>query len=167
MMNNLIAANPEITNFLDVFKVTRISKEDTKLASLYVKNSQRRYLNWQSETATKNSQENGEVQQRSLEAKAKFDSDLADKENNNKERLGLLTGAFDLLAKGIELEPQMKATLNGIIQNVAMPLMAENEVMRQAAVQAQQEQMEQAQGQEQPNEPPMIEQQEQPQMQAA
>jgi hypothetical protein len=167
MMNNLIAANPEITNFMDVFKIVRVSKENSKLASLLIKNSQRRFLNWQSETATKNSQENGQIQQQSLEAKAKFDNDLADKQQNNEERNLMLKGAFSLMEKGITIDPSIQAVLNGVILNVGIPLAAENEIMKNAAIQAQQEQAEQMQGQEQPNEQPMIEQQEQPQMQVA
>ncbi len=49
------------------------------------------------------------------------------------------------MGKGITVEPQVQAILNGVIVNSGIPLAAENEIMKNAAAQAQQEQQAQQQ----------------------
>jgi hypothetical protein len=154
MMNNMIAAAPDMMNFINPFRIMRVAKENTKLAELFLLNGQKRYIKWQADTATKNSQENGQIQQQSLQQKAEADSMLMDKEQNNEERNILLKGALDAIAKGVPLDENTKVVFDAILQNVAMPLMAENAEIQQAlaaaAMQAQEGQMAPQQEQVQP-----------------
>ena len=135
----MIRSMPEIINFLDPFKIRRVAQSDTKLAELLMRNAQKRFMKWQAETASKNSQENAEIQQASMQAKAEADGQLMDKQQNNEERNILLKGALDIMAKGVPVDPGIKAILDGVLINISMPLMAENEQMRAAAQQAEME----------------------------
>lgn len=56
MMNQAIAASPELISFLDPFRMMRIAKEDVKLAELLFRNAQKKYIQFQQQTAQQNQQ---------------------------------------------------------------------------------------------------------------
>ena len=161
MLNTAMANNERLILYIDPFKLIKMCRENAELAFLYFKNGQKRYLRTEQQIAQQNSEQNAQIQQSSMEAKAKGDSELKDKELNGKERLALVTGAFDLLKTGNTLPPELQPVLMGIIQNVSLPLMVENEQIRQGIQQAQMQQQEQMEQQQQAvpmNEPQQLQQ---------
>lgn len=138
-VQNAIATNQQLILYLNPMKLLRIAKENVMLAELYFKNAMKRYIKTEQQIAQQNSQNNAEIQKASYEAKAKGDNELKDKELQGKERLALLTGAFDLLKTGNPIPSELNGVLTGIIANVSLPLMAENEKIKQELIQAQQQ----------------------------
>lgn len=158
MLNNAIAKNDRFILYCDPFKLLKMCRDSYELAFLYFRNCQKRMIRTEQEIATKQQQDNAQVQTQSLQAKSEADNKLMDKELNGKERLALLEGAFSVLTKGVEIPEELKPVLSGIIQNVSMPLMIENEQMKQGIVQMQQQQL-QEQQQSVPMQQPIQEQQ--------
>jgi len=147
MMNAAIASNPQLIVYIDPFKIMRIAKEDVRLAELYFRQGQKKYIKTEQEKAAANSQQNMESQLASVQEKAKSDSNLIDKQNLAKEKQILLQGAFDLLKAGIPISADLQPIMTGIIENISMPLMVENQQLQQGIQQMQQEMMAQQQEQ--------------------
>lgn len=148
-IDTAIAANPQFVVYIDPFKIMRIAKEDVKLGELYYKQAMKRMIKTEQENAAKNSEQNAQIQQASMQAKAQGDAQLEDVKNKAKDKQILLTGAFELMKNGIQVDPQLQQIFNGVIQNVGMPLMVENQQMQQGIMQMQQQQAEEAAMQEQ------------------
>ena len=177
-LNQALQSNPELIMFLNPFQITRIAKEDVKLAEQFVRQAQKKMMLWKQQQAEQNSQQNAQVQQQSLQMKAAFDKDqmqtemglkgdLMDRESRNKILETFITGSLAVEAKGLDLQPEWKPLQQEIIANILMPLFAQNMqnvgtlgsaiqmqqqklLEQQQAAQAQQQQMMQQNGQ-QPN----------------
>jgi hypothetical protein len=158
MLNNAITSNPLMVKYIDPFKIMRIAKENVELAELYFRQGQKRYLKSEQEIAQQNSQQNAEIQQQSIMAKAQSDMTLEARRNAAKQKEIVLQGLFDLAKANIPVPSALNPIVNELIQNIQMPLVAENDQIEMAmaqqaeqqAQQAEQQQMEQGQmGQEQ------------------
>ena len=176
MMNNAIASNPQLIIYLDPFKATRIAKENVQLAELYFRQAQKRYIKTEQEKAQSNSEQNAQIQQASMQAKAQGDTALIEKTNFAKEKQIVLQGMFDLAKANIPVPVELQQLISDMLQNVELPISVQNQQRQQALQQAQQqaqqqqqqqmEQMQQGQGmpeeqQEPQQEPQLQEQQEQ------
>ena len=147
MMNNSISANPQLLLYIDPFKITRIAKENVELAEMYFRNGQKRMIKAEKENAATNSQQNAEIQQASLQAKAQGDAVLENKKSQAKEREIVMQGMFDLAKANIPLPPQLIPLVNSLLQSVEVPLEMQNQQMMQAIQQQQQQEQQQAQQQ--------------------
>lgn len=149
MLNNAITANPLMIKYIDPFKIMRIAKENVELAELYFRQGQKRYLKSEQEIAQQNSQQNAEIQQQSIMAKAQSDMTLEARRNAAKQKEIVLQGLFDLAKANIPVPAALNPIVNELIQNIQMPLVAENDQIEQAmaqqAQQAEQQQMDQGQ----------------------
>lgn len=161
MLNNAIAASPLLIKYIDPFKIMRIAKENVELAELYFRQGQKRFLKTEQEIATQNSQQNAQIQQVSMQAKAKGDMELEEKRNVAKEKQIVLQGIFDLAKANIPVPTELQQVVNSMLQNVEVPIAVENDMQQQALMQQQQMQQQQQQEMEQP----MDQQQEQQQLQ--
>jgi hypothetical protein len=141
-VNTAIASNPELVVYLDPFKIMRIAKEDVKLAELYFRQAQKRYIKSKTEQTQQNSEQNIQGQIASAQSKAQGDMELQKAEAQAAERLAIVQGAFTLAQKGVGVPPQLMQVLTGVITNIAIPLMAENQQM-QAQMQQQMQQAQQ------------------------
>jgi hypothetical protein len=150
MMNNAMASNPQLVMYLDPFKVVRIARENVELAELYFRQAQKKFIKTEQENAQNNSQQNAEIQQASMQAKAQGDNALLDKQTQAKEREIILQGMFDLAKANIPVPVELKPLVAEMLQNVEMPLVMDNHQLEMAMQQqAQQEQQAmQMQGQE-------------------
>ena len=157
MMNNAIASNPQLILYVDPFKITRIAKENVQLAELYFRDGQKRYIKTEQEKAATNSQQNAQIQQASMQAKAQGDAALLDKQTQAKQREIIIQGMFDLAKANIPMPSELKPLVAEMLQNVEMPLMMDNQQMEQAI---QQQQMQQQQAAMQQQQGPQEEQQE-------
>jgi len=169
MMNNAIASNPQLIIYLDPFKAMRIAKENVSLAELYFRQAQKRYIKTEQEKAQANSEQNAQIQQSSMQAKAQGDSALLDKQTQAKQREIIIQGMFDLAKASIPMPVELKPLIAEMLQNVEMPLMMDNQQMEQAIQQQEmeaQQQMMQQQGQQgSPEEEQMMMEQQQMQQQ--
>jgi hypothetical protein len=145
MMNNAIASNPQLVIYLDPFKAMRIAKENVALAELYFRQAQKRYIKTEQEKAQANSEQNAQIQQSSMQAKAQGDAALLDKQTQAKQREIIIQGMFDLAKANIPMPAELKPLVAEMLQNVEMPLMIDNQQMEQSIQQQQMEQMQQQQ----------------------
>jgi hypothetical protein len=132
MLNIAVQSNPEVAVYIDQFKILRIAKEDVKLAELYYRQGMKRMMKAQQEMAARNSEQNAQIQQASMQAKAEGDSQLEDKKNQAKERQIVMQGIIDLAKANIPMPEELKALAADLIKNVAAPLSVENQQMEQA-----------------------------------
>lgn len=158
-MNQALAANPPLINYLDPFKLMRIAKENVKLAELYFRNSMKRMIRSEQERAQQQSEQNAQVQAMAAQQKAQGDMHLLEVQNkmkaieidtqsqNKKEEI-VLQGYFELLKVGVQMPPEMKQIINALVPNIAIPIAQENQettqqvaMQQMAAMQQQQEQV--------------------------
>lgn len=175
MMNNAIASNPQLILYIDPFKITRIAKENVQLAELYFREGQKRYIRTEQEKAQRNSEQNAQIQQASMQAKAQGDAMILDKQTQAKQREIIIQGMFDLAKANIPMPVELKPLVAEMLQNIEMPLVMDNNQMemamqqqqmeeQQAAMQAQEQQMQEGamqEGEKMLQEEQQIEQQEQ------
>jgi len=143
MMNNSIASNPQLIIYLDPFKAMRIAKENVSLAELYFRQAQKRYIKTEQEKAQMNSEQNAQIQQSSMQAKAQGDAALLDKQTQARQREIIIQGMFDLAKASIPMPVELKPLIAEMLQNIEVPLAIDNQQMEQALQQQQMEQMQQ------------------------
>ncbi len=160
MMNNSITANPQLVLYLDPFKIMRVAKENVELAELYFRQAQKKYIKSEQERAQTNSEQNAQIQQASMKAKAQGDAALQSAQTQSRQKEIVLQGLFDLAKAGIPVPSELQQVVSGVIQNFDVPLELENQQMMQNIQQQQMEQEQMAQQEGQPQEE-MIEEQEQ------
>ncbi len=143
MMNNAITANPQLVLYLDPFKVMRIAKENVQLAELYFRSAQKRFLKTEQEKNQTNMEQNAQVQQASLQAKAQADSALSQQQALIKEKEIILQGVFDLAKASIPVPAELQQIVASMLQNVTVPLAVQNQQQEQAIMQQQQQEQQQ------------------------
>jgi hypothetical protein len=153
MMNQAMASNPQLIIYIDPFKIMRIAKENAELGELYFRQGQKKYIKTEQQNAQNNSEQNAQIQQASMQAKAQGDAALLDKQTQAKQREIMLQGIFDLAKANIPLPPALEQLAQELFQNIEMPLVMDNQQEEMAIQQMQQQQMQaeqqQMQGQEQ------------------
>jgi hypothetical protein len=151
MMNNAITANPQLILYIDPFKIMRIAKENVQLAELYFRQGQKRFIKTEQEKAQSNSEQNAQIQQASMQAKAQGDAVLEDKKTQAQQREIIIQGMFDLAKANIQIPAELQPLVNELISSVEVPLTLQNDQMEKQIQQAQMQEQAAAeqQGQEQ------------------
>ena len=151
-MNQAIASNPAFAMYLDTFKVLRIAKEDIKLAEEYYRIAMKKMLESQQQQAMQNQQMTiqGQMQaaqvaeeekRKSLEMEIEIKKRISEAETNNAIKKSMIEGIFGLYQKGVPVPQELKMLEQEIIQNIAMPIIAENvETINKAMEEAQMQQ---------------------------
>ena len=147
MMNNAIATNPQFIMYIDPFKVMRIAKENASLAELYFRQAQKKFIKTEQEKAQANTEQNAQVQQASMQAKAQADAALSQQQALTKEKEIILQGVFDLAKASLPVPAELQQLVASMLQNVSVPIAVQNQQQEQALMQ-QQQQAEQQQMQE-------------------
>jgi len=149
-MNQALAANPALIQYLDPFKLKRIAKEDVKLAELYLRNAMKKMIRSEEVKAQQAAEQNAQVQAMAAQQKAEGDMQLLQVQNQmkaleiseqskaKKEEL-VLGGYFDLLKAGVQMPAEMKAIINQLVPNITMPLVQGNQQMIQGIMSESQE----------------------------
>lgn len=141
MLNQAVASTPDLVMYMDQFKIMRLAKENIKLGELYFVQAQKKMLKSKAEQATKNAQENGQIQIQSAqaasegEAKVKLlEGQLKMKEMEadikGKKEIAALTSVLKMYELGV-MRPEIQPFAMAIIQNVGIPVAVENMEMRQ------------------------------------
>lgn len=162
-MNQALASNPQLALYLDTFKVLRIAKEDVKLAEEYYRVAMKKMVESQQQQAIQNQQMTiqGQIasaqaaeqeKQKSLAMELEMKKQISDAETTNELKKSMVAGLFGIYQKGLQVPQELKELEREVLQNIALPLFAENvsniEAMGSAAQQMQQ-QMAAQQGQQQ------------------
>lgn len=178
-MNQAIASNPDFPLYIDTFKILRIAKEDVKLAEEYYRMSMKKMIETKQAQAQQNQQMTiqGQMQsaqlaeeerRKSLQEELAVKKQISDAQTNNELKKVMVTGLFGIYEKGLPIPEELKALQSEIIQNIALPLFAENVANIDAyANQMEQMQQQQQQGQQEGEEQGQEQMQEQPEMQQA
>ena len=150
MMQQGLASNPQLIIYVNPFQLMRVAKEDVKLAENLFRQSQKKMVISQQEQAAQQSQMNAQVQMQSAQAAEQEKRTTMQMEvegkgqlevllSKEKQKSTILEGIFSIYAKGLPVPAELKALETEILQNVALPLFAENMAQTQAmAQQAQQ-----------------------------
>jgi hypothetical protein len=175
-MNQSLAANPPLIQYLDPMKLMRIAKENVKLAELYLRNSMKRMIRAEAEKAQQQSEQNAQVQAQAAQMKAQGDLQLqTQKLQMEKEmaeykalqdmKVEIVRGSFVVAAKGAEAQMPswLMPIITQLVPNITIPIGLENQQMTQGIQQQQQEMQEPVQEGSQGS--PEMEQQEQMQPQ--
>lgn len=165
-LNQQLAASPELSMFLDPFKLMRVAKENTKLAELFYRNAQKRMLRNQQQQQQAAQQQ--QVQGAQAAAQAKSDGDfklaqaktyleiqIAEAQAKANNETALLTGIMGLYQAQLAIPPELVPLRNAVFQSVQLSLAQENkhtiaEMSMEDAAQNQQQQGQDQGQQEQP-----------------
>jgi len=137
MMNQAIAASPELIQFIDPFQMMRVAAEDVKLAETLFRQGQKKMLLWQQQMAQQNQQQtiDGQIQSATVSEKEKRKSMIQEVTmkgqieamvSQEKQKEALITGFMGALQKGVAIPIEWKGVETEIIKNVAIPLFAQN-----------------------------------------
>lgn len=182
MMNQVILSNQDILQFIDPFQLTRVAKENVKLAEMMFRQGQKKMIIYQAQMQQQNQQATiqGQIQSAQAAEQAKQESTAQEiqlsqsKETalaKERQKEALINGFMGALGKGVVIPTEWKQVEMELIRNIALPLFAEN-VANDAALEdaTQEANQQQMQGQPQPMQQQDLSQQEniqQPAEQAA
>jgi hypothetical protein len=157
IMQQAISSNPQFSMYIDTFKILRIAKEDVKLAEEYYRIAMKKMMEDQQMQAQQNQQATiqGQIasaqaaeteKRKSLQMELEIKKQISDAETNNDLKKSMVAGLFGIYQKGLQVPAELKTLEQEIIQNIALPLFAENIANVHAfAAQAQQQQESQPQ----------------------
>jgi hypothetical protein len=159
-MNQALASNPQFAMYIDTFKILRIAKEDVKLAEEYYRISMKKMLETQQAQAQMNQQQTiqGQIaaaqaaeaeKRKTLEMDLAIKKQISDMQTANDLKKTMIAGLFGIYQKGLQVPQELKALEQEVLQNIALPLFAENMGNEAAMAQGMQEaQMQQQEGME-------------------
>jgi len=169
-MNQAIGSNPDLVLFCDPFQLMRVAQEDVKLAETLFRQCQKKMLLHQQMVAQQNQQQtiNGQIaaaqsaeqeKRKSLQDELEVKQKISDAETSNKLKEMIGTGLLGILQKGLPIPTEWKGVETEFIQNIGLPLFAQNvarmaELSSQMQPQQQEEDQEQVPEQQQINQPP-------------
>ena len=109
-----------------------------------------------------NTEQNAQVQQASMQAKAQADAALSQQQALTKEKEIILQGVFDLAKANLPVPAELQQLVASMLQNVSVPIAFQNQQQEQALMQqqqqAEQQQMQQMQEEGAPQEMEMQQQ---------
>lgn len=180
-LQQAIISTQELVLYIDPFQLMRVAKEDVKLAEVLFRRGQKRMIEGQMKQAQQNAQLNAQAQQQSLQMKQQADKDfmvneitlkgaLEDNLSKNKQKEAIINMIGGILSKGLPIPSEWKGVETEIIQNIGLPLFAENMANVQAIQQgiaAQQGQQPQSvqEEQQEPMQETQAQEQQEPQLQ--
>ncbi len=175
LLNQAMNTTPELTLFVDPFRLVRIAQEDVKLAETLFRQGQKKMLLWKEETAKQNQDATFKAQnqaaitaeeekRKSMQYEVNTKGTIEVAISKEKQKEALITGFMGAMQKGIAIPSEWKGVESELIQNLALPLFSENmqnvktieQGERQAQEQDANEQLQQSQ--EQSNTQPQLNQ---------
>lgn len=143
ILNQAIAANPDLVTFCDPFQLVRVAKEDVKLAEVLFRHAQKKMILWQRQTAAENQQQVIEGQIASAQAaeeakretenqkgdidikKAQITADAA----NKSAIVNMVTSLLKPQAEGgsPQIPAELKPVVSAVIDNIMVSAIAATE----------------------------------------
>ena len=163
MLNAMVQTNPEMSIYIDPFQLMRVAKEDVTLAEVLLRQGQKRMYLESMQKAQQQSEMNAQIQMQSaqaaeMEKRKTMEMELQTKAqieamvSREKQKETILSGIFGIYQKGMQIPESLKALESEIINNVALPLFAENMAIQQQMSGGAEEEQPEEQGQEEPQE---------------
>ena len=163
LMGQAVASNPDLILYIDPFQLMRIAREDAKLAEIMFRQGQKKMILSKQEQAAQQSQMNAQSQAQAAqlaeqEKRSTMEMEIQGKTqietiiSKEKQKQAIINGIFGIYQKGMQVPSELKSLESEIIQNLALPLFAENQSNMQMMAQ-QQEQDQMAQQQEEAGNP--------------
>lgn len=170
MMNQTIAASPELLSFLDPFRLMRVAKEDVKLAELLFRHAQKKLIQYQQQTARENQEATFNAQIASAKVSEEEKRKTKEMEVDGDIKKGQQTAlaqnqsaVLSLVATLLKpsgeggaagtIPPELKPLVNAVIDNIMVGAVASTEeqkmAIRQQIQQSRQAEQEQLMMQEQ------------------
>ncbi len=176
-MQKALDNTPELALFITPFQLTRVAQEDVKLAELLFRQGQKKMLLWKQQTAQENQQTTIQGQIASAQAaeqskqqteQVKIDGDLqkVKMEGETMNKNAVVAMVTSLLSKGMPIPANLIPVVNVVMENIIIPLAAENDQQKVAIIQQYQQAQQEQQGQMQQAPQGQIPQQQQPQQQS-
>ena len=181
-INAMMQAQPDLILYLNPEKLKRIAEENVKLAEQFLRQGQRRALIGKEKQSAQQSKMNADNQQQagiavekekqnSIQIEISMKTQLETILSNNKQKEAILHLFAGIYAKGLPVPDNLKQLEAELIQNLGLPLLANNiqteQQMQQAGQQQPQQGQQQQQGQAQPQGQPQGQPQEDSQTQQA
>lgn len=145
-INQGLAANPSLIEYLDPMQLMHIAKSNLKLAQMFFRNAQEKMYVGEMQKAQANSMQQAQVQAQANQAAEQEKrvtkqmegqvevlkaTTAADGQSKNTVLTGIMNMYVESMKTGASLPPEMKALAGIVLQNVAIPAMAENEEMKE------------------------------------
>jgi hypothetical protein len=138
LMGQAIASNPDLILYIDPFQLMRMAREDAKLAELMFRQGQKKMILSKQQQASQQSQMNAQSQaqaaqvaeqakQQTLQVEFQTKSQIESMISREKQKQSIINGIFGIYQKGMEVPDSLKSLESEIIQNLALPLFAENQ----------------------------------------
>lgn len=141
-LQQALAANPDLIMYVDTFKLTRLAKEDVKLAEVYFRQSMRKMLQSKIAQTQQNQQATFQAQSQAAQDKAAGDQQIETIKGELVLKNTALAGLLTLYAKG-PLPAALQPLEQALITNILIPTVAENQQQQQQMTQAMQTQEQQ------------------------
>ena len=161
MMNQAMAASPDLVLFVDPFQLLRVAKEDIKLAEAIFRRGQKKMLLYNQQTAAENQQATiqGQMQAAQVaeqekratkEQEGMVDIKKAQMTAEAQNRTSVLNMASAIYLKhmetGLPIPPELQPLIQSVMENVALSAVVSTDEQKQA-IQAQMQAAQQAQAQ--------------------
>lgn len=145
IMNNALAINQDLILFINPFELSRIAKEDVKLSESLFRQGQKKMLIHRAQEIKQNqdatfmaqneSNKTAEEGKRETEkVKGDIDVEKVRMQNEGANKNAVLAMVTSLLSKGEPIPPQYQPLVNAVMENMMIPLVVENEQVRQELV---------------------------------
>lgn len=145
-LNQGIAANPQLIQYLDPMQLMNIAKSNLKLAQMFFRSAQEKMYVGEMQKAQANSQQQAQIQMQAAQAaeqekrmtkKEEIDGEIIKvaKAGESQSKNTVLTGVMNIwqesMKSGVPVPPQILALSDIVLKNVALPAMAQNDIILQ------------------------------------
>lgn len=131
MMNQAIQSNPQLIQFIDPFKIMRISRENIKLGEVYFRQSMKKMVQFEQQMQQQNQQANIQGQSQAAQDKASGDQMTETVKGQLTLKNTALAGLFSVYAKG-PLPPELQALSKVLMADVLVMAQGDMQMAQQA-----------------------------------
>lgn len=150
-MQKALDTTPELALFITPFQLSRVAKEDVKLAELLFRNGQRKMLKWKESTTQQNQQATiqGQIasaqaaeqsKQQTEQVKGDIDIQKVKIQEDSAIKVSLSTMFTSLMKDGMPIPANIEPIFNVWLQNTMIPMVAQNEQQKAELMQQMQQQ---------------------------
>jgi hypothetical protein len=165
-INQAISVDPNLLMFVDINKIFRVAKQNVKLADLYFQQGQKQYRRYLQEQTEQNQQATFQAQMASNKQAADAKMQQTDLEGtidvtksktaaDGANKSAIINMVTKLLADGTDIPPSLVPFMQVTIENLLLPMVAQNEEQEKAILQQMQAAANQAQQAPQQGQMPM------------
>lgn len=167
ILNQTIAATPDMLQYLDPFKLLSVAKEDVKLARMLFRQAQKRFIIHQQEVAQQNQQatiegqiKSAQVAEEEKRATKQMEMEIEERRtkisslsDNQSAVVNMVANWLKPNSEGVvgKIPDEFKPIVDGVFQNILIGAIAQTDEQKEAMIakmQAAQQQQQQTQGEE-------------------